>query len=207
MSVRIKVCGITNEADALAAIAAGADALGFITHAKSPRFIDLEKNSAWIRALPPLVTRVAVSVNAPLDDIRRWRALGLADAYQLHGDEPQAHVAALAPSRIIKALRPSSFIAGADLAKWGCDAYLLDTPGTNYGGTGRTCDWQVAAAIRADSPRPIILAGGLGPDNVAQAIAAVKPFAVDASSGLELSPGKKDHAKLRDYILAAKQAV
>jgi len=207
VGARIKICGITNPSDAMAAIAAGADAIGFITHPQSPRFVDLEKEMAWIKALPPFVMRVAVSVNVGVDQVRRWRALGIADAFQLHGDESRDYAASLAPARVIKVLRPKAFIPLADLQPWECEAFLLDTPGPSYGGTGQACDWQVAAAIVKESTRATILAGGLTPDNVAAAIRAVRPYAVDASSGLELKPGKKDHAKMRDFVQAAKAAL
>ena len=196
---RVKICGLTNLDDALAAAQAGADALGFVL-APSPRRVSPDQVRAMVRRLPPLVTTVGVFVDTPLEEVARLKTwCGLVWA-QLHGREGQAEVEALAP-RVIKVLSvgrqtpdPQAY-PGAHL--------LLDTavPGRT-GGTGQTFDWSLAVDLARQ--RPVILAGGLNADNVAQAIAIVKPFAVDVSSGVEEEPGRKDHAQIRSFIARAK---
>jgi len=198
--VRVKICGITCEEDAMAAVDAGADALGFV-FAKSPRRVTPEQAREIIRRLPPLVTTVGVFVDEDAEhmvEIRKYCGL---NALQLHGGEPESFVESL-KGTIIKAARvqPSSAIAE--------DAYptatlLLDTYNpASAGGTGETFDWNLA--VRVAARRRIILAGGLTPDNVARAVATVKPYAVDVSSGVEKQPGRKDHAKVEHFIRRAK---
>ncbi|HPA16411.1 MAG TPA: phosphoribosylanthranilate isomerase [Verrucomicrobiae bacterium] len=202
--VRVKICGITNEPDALAAIEAGADALGFVSYPKSPRHIDPVHAAPWVRHLPPFVAKVIVCVNPSPQDLAQWARSFPVDAWQFHGDETPEVIRAAPPATRIRALRISQPLSREQLLCWPVEAFLLDTPTSTYGGSGETCDWSLAAAIKAAAHRPIILAGGLNPANVADAIRAVRPYAVDCSSGVEESPGRKDYAKLRDFIAACR---
>jgi phosphoribosylanthranilate isomerase len=204
MNVRIKICGITNLDDALAAVEAGADALGFILYEKSKRFIAIERAIAMVEALPPFVTTVAVTVDA----VREFTNLGYRkqlkqfNVAQLHGHESPAHCRAVSKYLpVIKAL-PADSRENPD--HFPVNAFLLDTPSPEHGGTGRTFDWDLAVAFKKRTERPVILSGGLTPENVAEAIRAVQPYAVDVSSGVESAPGRKDHAKLRDFIRQCK---
>ncbi len=198
--LRVKVCGITREADAWAAIHAGAHALGFITYAQSPRHIDPAAAAPWAARLPPFVTRVLVVVNPEPADLLRWHDVFPVDAWQFHGDESPGLVATAPPARRIKALRLTPETAGAPPHGYDVDAFLLDTPGRGYGGAGRPFDWTLAAKFKAACGLPVILAGGINAANVADAAAEVAPFAVDVNSGVESAPGQKDHAKLRDFL-------
>jgi phosphoribosylanthranilate isomerase len=206
MSLRIKICGITNEADALAALEAGADALGFITYPPSPRHLDIAAAAPWISRLPPLALRVAVVVNEPLARLREWSHFFPVDAWQFHGHEEAAAIEQLRVPRRIKVLRLDALPARSWLETFDVQAFLLDTPAHVLGGSGKTMDWELAAQFVRLSPRPVILAGGLTPDNVAEAIRRVRPYGVDVASGVEAAPGKKDHAKLRAFIQAARSA-
>ncbi len=204
MSPRIKICGITHLDDARAAIDAGADALGFILYEKSRRFIPIERALEIVGQLPPFVTTVAVTVDA----VREFTNLGYRkqlkqfNVAQLHGSETPAHCRAVAKYLpVIKAL-PADTRANA--ADYPVAAFLLDTPSPEHGGTGRTFDWDLAVAFKKRTNRPLILTGGLTPENVAEAIRTVQPYGVDVSSGVEASPGRKDHAKLRDFIRQCK---
>ncbi|PLX89467.1 MAG: phosphoribosylanthranilate isomerase [Desulfuromonas sp.] len=194
---RIKICGITNSEDALQAAACGADALGFVFFAKSPRCVTPEQAREIITGLPPLLTTVGLFVNAAPQTIRDTAAYCGLDRVQLHGDETPADCL-LPPLRVIKALRvrDEQSLARADEYP---GALLLDAWSDQaYGGTGHVFDWQLACALAAR--RPIVLAGGLNPENVAEAVTRVKPYAVDVSSGVELSPGRKNHAKVAEFI-------
>ncbi|MDY6851249.1 MAG: phosphoribosylanthranilate isomerase [Thermodesulfobacteriota bacterium] len=198
--VRVKVCGITNLEDALAAVRLGADALGFV-FAPSPRRVTPKQAKEIINKLPPLVCTVGVFVNSPVQEILKIKELCGLDRVQLHGDETPGQAGQLGRG-VIKALsvRPGSAPPA--------DAYpsatlLLDThvPGAR-GGTGQTFDWNLIKPLSRS--RPIILAGGLNPKNVTQAVAGVKPYAVDVSSGVESIPGRKDHDKIARFIKRAK---
>lgn len=206
MPVRVKICGITNEEDALAAIAYGADALGFILYEKSKRYIPVEKALQIVRQLPPFVQTVAVTVNAT----KEWSNLGWRKQLkqfglcQLHGEETPVHCKAISHYRpVIKAL--AADMAGKVIpAAYPVSAFLLDAPSKEWGGTGHTFDWSLAQAFKTRTDKPIILAGGLTPENVAEAVQKVQPYAVDVSSGVEASPGRKDRARLRDFIQICK---
>jgi phosphoribosylanthranilate isomerase len=219
----IKICGITTPHDALLAAEAGADAIGLNFYEKSPRFA--ANPQSICAALPASMQRVGVFVNPSLPKLKQLLADTPLNAIQLHGDESVElfeAVTLLAKSvlydrlTIIRAFRcQASSLQSLSpyletLATKGCKpaALLIDAFDPNsYGGTGRTTDWsQLAARRNLFAGYPIILAGGLTPDNVAQAIATVRPDAVDVASGVESSPGKKDPAKLRDFIAAAKDA-
>jgi phosphoribosylanthranilate isomerase len=219
---RIKICGITNKADALAAANAGADTIGLNFYPKSPRFID--PGIAWtiLRAVPPQMGRVGVVVNEDADTINRLLlglgsiARGGLQSIQLHGDEPPEILRAIRAKPLIRARRfTDDGIAAIAADLEACDkmgrlpdAVLIDaaTPG-RYGGTGTTVSWSGLADYRRWLHNvPLILAGGLTPDNVSEAIRVVRPHGVDVASGVESSPGKKDHAKIRDFVAAAREA-
>lgn len=204
--VKVKICGITNEDDARVAVEAGADALGFIMYRKSPRFVEAAVVKRIINDLPPFVAAVGVFVNEEAAAVRRLMdECGLALA-QLHGDESAAYCEGLGrPS--MKALRlknRGTFLALAEFqGRANVRAFVLDAFSDQaYGGTGQTVDWTLAAeAARASR---VLLAGGLTPDNVAEAIRQVRPYGVDVSSGVEVRPGQKDHVKVRTFIEAAR---
>jgi len=204
----VKICGITNPVDALAAIACGADALGFNLFPGSKRHIVLDEHATWLRALPPFVTRVAVLVNAPLDEARRIAAHPAIDIVQLHGDEDAAYGEALARDGrpFIKALRVRGHETLAAAAACGTPHVLLDAhvPG-EFGGTGALADLDLAAELVRAQPRlHVILAGGLHAGNVADAIARVQPFAVDVASGVEAEPRRKDAEKMQAFCGAVR---
>ncbi len=214
--MRVKICGITSPQDAALAVHAGADAIGML-FAPSPRKIDRDAAEQIISVLPPFVAAVGVFVDAPLDWVREM-ATGLhLGAVQLSGDEPLEYVAALSPLRVVKAVRvvgpdsleaPSSWARGerpANLA-----AVLLDTAvAGQHGGTGRSFDWSLAADLQRSSGAalPVILAGGLRPDNVAEAVRVVRPYAVDVSSGVEAEPGRKDTEKVKRFVVEVRRAL
>ena len=199
--IRVKICGITNAADALAAIDAGANLLGFNFYAKSPRHID-ETEAAKIRPqLPKKIEAVGIFVNAPAAEVAALCKLLKLDAAQLHGDELPETVAEVSRSvPVWKAFRVEPDFPLRTLDEYPeAFAFLFDAAHTGqYGGTGRTTDWDVAR--RAAVGRRIILAGGLTVENVAAAVRIVRPYAVDVASGVESKPGKKDHGRLREFI-------
>ncbi len=205
--VRVKICGITSWLDARAACEAGAHALGFNFYPPSPRA--LAPAAAWEirRRLPPFVEAVGVFVNWEANPVASLCASLRLHAAQLHGDESPKLVAEVA-QRIpaIKAFRAGDGFSLARLAKYrAASAFLLDGAGKGqYGGTGETSDWEFAR--RVAETRPIILAGGLTPENVAEAIRTVRPYAVDVASGVESRPGKKDPGKLREFLREAERA-
>lgn len=213
--LRVKICGITNTEDALVATEAGADYLGFILYPRSPRYVD----SGTVRHIGAAVREaghsevqfVGVFVNSPADEIAAVLDAACLDWAQLHGDEPPEALATLA-GRAYKALRPASLDqALAAAAAYGAPpdqrpALLIDAyHPQHYGGTGQPGDWALAAAVVARDPG-LLLAGGLTPDNVAAAIAAVHPWGVDVSSGVERSPGRKDHDLVRRFLAAVRAA-
>ena len=190
----IKICGITRHEDAELAIACGARALGFVFWPESPRVIDPSRARAIIAALPPFVTPVGVFVNQPAAYVNDVAVAARLGAVQLHGDETVEYAEQI-ERPVLKAIAPESNAAAID--RWPSQVTLLldvHDP-VRRGGTGRTVDWTRAAAIAA--LRPVLLAGGLTADNVAEAIARVHPFGIDVSSGVESAPGVKDHARLK----------
>jgi len=204
--VRVKICGLTNEEDARAAIELGADALGFNLWPGSKRHLDLDRESSWIQGLPPFVTRVAVLVNVPLDEAHRIAGHPAIDLVQFHGDEDETYCAAFAKSGLpfIKALRIRDAASLENAARFSTPHVLVDAAaGAAYGGTGtRLAPALAAEAVRRFPSLKIILAGGLTPENVAEAIRTARPYAVDVTSGVELQPGRKDHAKLALFLAA-----
>jgi phosphoribosylanthranilate isomerase len=205
-AVKVKICGITNADDALAAVEAGADALGFVCYRNSPRYIAPEHIARIVRGLPPFILPVGVFVNEDMKSVRDLMdACGLVFA-QLHGDEPAAYCEALGRP-VLRAFRLRGRGALLQLAEYrgrmGVRGFVVDAFSEDaYGGTGRVADWALAAEMA--SVAPVILAGGLNDQNVGEAIRQVNPYGVDVSSGVESSPGVKDHEKLRAFLRAAR---
>jgi phosphoribosylanthranilate isomerase len=200
--VRVKVCGITNLEDALAAVKLGADALGFV-FAPSPRQVSWQQVANIVAQLPPFVCKVGVFVDSELEEVRETMKVCDLDLAQLHGSESPDFCRALFP-RVIKAFRVKDESIIQILPGYKVKAYLLDSYDAKLkGGTGRSFDWDIAK--EATGYGPIILSGGLNPENVRQGIISVQPYAVDVSSGVESEPGKKDHGKLRAFLEAAKR--
>ena len=204
--MKVKICGITNVEDAQVAVAAGADALGFVMYPKSPRCVKPAVVSAIIAGLPPFVLPIGVFVN---EDPQRVRALmdecGFTLA-QLHGDESASYCEHFGRPAL-KAIRlkdRAAFLALAEFhGRANVRGFVIDAFGEHaYGGTGQTVDWTLAAEVARAAP--ILLAGGLTPSNVAEAIRQVRPYGVDVSSGVEQSPGKKDPDKVKAFIQAAR---
>lgn len=203
--VRSKICGITRIEDALVAVHAGADAIGLVFHAPSPRAVSVEQAAAIVRALPPFVTAVGLFVDMPRAEVLKVLDAVPLDLLQFHGDETPGQCEGY-PRPYIKALRVR---AGMDLHGQ-CEAFgsaagvLLDTFVAGVpGGTGETFDW---ALVPQDLPKPVILAGGLSPANVAAAVAQVRPYAVDVSGGVEARKGIKDPQRVAEFIQAVRQA-
>ena len=194
--VLVKICGITCLEDALAAVDAGADALGFNFYPASPRFATIEKVARIVQKVPQDTLRVGVFVDAGVHEIARIvREAGL-DLAQVHGDPSGLTV------RFWQALSAGPDLK-AKMSSGKAEAFLIDTPaGAQRGGTGRSFDWSLVR----DLPGKIVLAGGLGPDNVAEAIRQVRPWGVDACSRLESAPGRKDAAKVRALVQAVREA-
>ena len=190
----VKICGITRAEDAAAGIAAGANALGFVFWPKSPRCVDVERARTIVAAMPPHVTAVGVFVDQQADDVNEIARLVNLGAVQLHGSESDDYVRAMS-RRVIKAVS----VHGEhppDVARWPESVtILLDVHDpVRKGGTGKTIEWTAAAVVARR--RNILLAGGLTPENVSEAIARVRPYGIDVSSGVESQPGIKDHSRI-----------
>jgi phosphoribosylanthranilate isomerase len=203
--MRVKICGIQDEAAAIAAAEAGADAVGLI-FAPSRRQVGLEQARRIAAALPPFIAKVGVVVNEPLERVRELIDGVRLDAVQLHGDEDATYCRAVCELgvTVIKAVQVAGPLEVDRLRSLPVAAVLLDThrPGLR-GGTGATFDWSLAAPLA--SVMRIVLSGGLSPENVATAVAAVRPYGVDVSSGVE-TDGRKDPAKMRAFVAAARAA-
>lgn len=201
--VRVKICGITNIDDAVAAIDYGADALGFVFYEKSPRFIPPEKAGQIISSLPPFITTAGLFVDENRNKVEKITVQNNIDIVQFHGNEsPEA---CLLSRRVIKAIRVKDLKDLDSLGDYQVSAFLLDTYTEDlYGGTGQVFNWDIA--IEAKRFGRIILAGGLTPDNIEKAVKLVRPFAVDVSSGVEMDKGIKDHKKMKLFIERAKGA-
>lgn len=201
--VRSKICGITRIEDAQAAVEAGADAIGLVFYAKSPRAVSIEQAAAILQALPPFVTSVGLFVDMPRAELQQLlRRLPL-DLLQFHGDESPADCEGHGRP-YVKALRvsPGEDVAAAMAPYVGARGILLDTFVEGVpGGTGATFDWSL---VPRDAGKPIILAGGLEAGNVAAAIRQVRPYAVDVSGGVEASKGIKDASKIRAFVQAVR---
>lgn len=204
MPVRVKICGITSLEDATVAVEAGADALGFMFYPPSPRAVTVDKVRRIVEALPPFVAKVGVFVNAEEAQVRLTiREAGL-DTVQLHGKETPEFCRGLSPVPVIKAFRMEGPASLGCLDAYRGHAWLLDSYVAGvFGGTGQTFNWDLACEAVRRGGR-VILAGGLTADNVARAVAAVSPYGVDVSSGVESEPGRKDPEKVRRFVAAAK---
>ena len=211
-TVRVKICGITRKEDLNAAVAAGADAVGFVVDVpSSPRKISMDKAVALMRLVPPFVKSVIVSVPASLRELEEVCEELNPDAVQIHGEnlpDINAFKTKLSKTLLIRAVKANSpqVVDDAETAARVFDAVILDsfTDG-KYGGTGVVHDWKVSRIVRqVIHPKPLILAGGLNPENVAEAVQTVEPYAVDVSSGVEQRPGIKDHQKMVEFVERAK---
>lgn len=208
---RIKICGLRTVDDALAAVDAGADAVGLVFVEASPRHVDLETAAAIVAALTPFVERVGLFVDAAPDVVRRTAETFGLTTIQLHGNETRDTFRALYGYRLIKAIAfgvsdpddLSSLMHEPELS-----AVLIDAPPRDglTGGTGESLDWTALARFQPRDTKPLILAGGLTPDNVGEAIRIVRPFAVDVSSGVESSRGVKDPGMIADFCAAVRTA-
>jgi phosphoribosylanthranilate isomerase len=205
MTVKVKICGITSAEDALAAVDAGADALGFMFYAPSPRCVTGEVAARIIHQLPPFVAKVGVFVNPTAEEVRQAMADCGLDTLQFHGEEPPEFCRQFG-LKALKAFR----VQGPDTLKalphysdltWLLDSFVAGT----RGGTGNSFNWDLAAQVVRMGGR-VILAGGLTPENAAEAVRKVRPYALDVSSGVESMPGRKEAAKVRAFIAAARGA-
>lgn len=201
-SIYVKICGITNLEDALAAVKYGADAIGFIFHKESPRYISPENASVIIRQLPSHITKVGVFVDSPRKEIEAIVRSSSLSAIQLHGDQHPEDCTGYEIA-VIKAFRVGESFDATQIRLFDVQAILLDTlkPG-KPGGTGESFDWNIA--VQAREYGKLLLSGGLTAKNIEDAIRFVRPYGVDVSSGVEKSPGKKDHEKVREFIIKAK---
>jgi phosphoribosylanthranilate isomerase len=198
--VRVKICGITRAAEAGWCVSAGADAVGLV-FAESPRRLSPDRARRVAAAIPPFLVRVGVFADQEPGFICEMCRLCGLQAVQLHGDEPAARRGEYPPLPVIKALRMSGG-GPSRPPRFPADAWLLDSGGPERaGGTGRTFDWKLVRGLRLRAP--LILAGGLNPENVAEAVRRVRPFAVDASSGVESAPGRKSREKIMAFVRAA----
>jgi len=195
----MKLCGMTRLTDALVAAECGANALGFIFYPRSPRYCPPDKAKELIRRLPPEVTRVGVFVNEAVDKVKEILAFCRLDLVQLHGNETPDYCRQFPSSLLIRAVSLRSEEELPLLEQYPCRAILLDNrEGALYGGTGQLSNWELGARIRKRFP--LILAGGLNPGNIREALKAVSPHAVDINSGVESAPGIKDPEKIRAVI-------
>lgn len=206
--VKVKICGITNYDDAVAAVDAGADALGFVFFRESPRYLSSEDAGRIIRHLPPFVATVGVFVNESPSVIEETASTAGLSVVQLHGEEsPEVCRSLSIYRRVVKAFRVRSpeSLGTIGLYEDLVSAFLLDAYSAEaHGGTGKIFNWDIA--LQAKQYGRIILAGGLTPDNVGDAVRHVRPYAVDVSSGVELSRGKKDHRGMKLFIENARAA-
>lgn len=197
--VRVKICGITNEEDALKAAYYGAWAVGFIFYKESPRYISPSKARKIIEVLPPFVTPVGVFVNHRERAVRDICGFTRIHTVQFHGEEDPAYCKRFKDYKIIKAFRVRSRYDLVDIKKYRVDAYLFDTYKEGVpGGTGEIFDWSILKNEPMD--KPFILSGGLSPENVQAALQTISPYAVDTCSGVEKSPGIKDHRRMRAFL-------
>lgn len=204
----VKICGITNLHDALAAVDAGADALGFNFWPRSPRYISPANAREITNHLPPTVLKVGVFVNGDVKFVLDTFSEAGLGAVQLHGDETPDYCKHLAGRYVIKAFGATDKFDWSAVSRYDVQAIMLDSKDEVLrGGTGRVFDWSVAQREGQSVKSPaLFLAGGLSPENVAEAIASVGPYAVDACSSLELSPGKKNHERVRAFINAVRES-
>lgn len=199
---RVKICGITNQDDALKAAYYGAYAVGFIFYKKSPRYVSPSKARKIIETLPPFVVPVGVFVDLKENAVREICKFTRIKTVQFHGEEKPVYCKRFADYKIIKAFRVNDLFDFTSVIKYKVDAYLFDTYQENVlGGTGKTFNWGLLKKQKFD--KPVILSGGLTAENVKTGITEIKPYAVDISSGLEKSPGIKDASKIREFMSIA----
>jgi phosphoribosylanthranilate isomerase len=202
----VKICGVTNPEDADVAIESGADALGFNLFPGTKRFLHLDSARDWIAALPAQIARVAIGVNPGLAEVERWLAGDLFHALQLHGQNwhPFSNRLVATGKPLIAAIQiRADTLQAFDLEWFQGFAVMFDGyRDGDFGGTGEAFPWALLTRFKID--KPLILAGGLRPENVAAAIKMTNPYAVDVATGVESRPGKKDHAKIRDFIAAVR---
>ena len=201
--VRVKICGVTRLEDALSAARLGADAVGFNFWPRSKRYLAPAAAAALVARLPPAVATFGVFVDPTRAELEEALAVSGVGVAQLHGDEPPELCLGLAVP-VVKAIRVREGRDLAVLASYEVRAFLLDAPSAGYGGSGATFDWGLAA--EAARELPVLLAGGLTPENVAEAVRAVRPLGVDVASGVESSPGVKDATRMELFIRRAKEA-
>jgi phosphoribosylanthranilate isomerase len=205
--VSVKICGLKNEADAIAAIECGADALGFNLYPGSKRYIHWEEEAAWIRRLPVEVSRIAVIVNSTVEEACQLLEMDLFDGLQLHGDESREFCEALVKygKPVFKAVRLVTAEPLERVRGYPVFGFLIDSHREGaLGGTGERFDWTLLKEVKLE--KPFIVAGGLTPENVADAVREMRPYGVDVASGVENSKGFKDKKKMQDFILAARGA-
>jgi phosphoribosylanthranilate isomerase len=208
MSANVKICGITRPEDARLAVESGAWAIGMVFHADSPRCVDVERAAEIASAYRRRCEVVGVFVNTPLDDVLRTLGNVPLTMLQLHGDEGPSYCAEAkrrSGLKVIKAVRAKNAHAVRALSAFPTDFHMIDAyvPGT-YGGTGERFDWELAAARPGDTP--LILSGGLTAENVGEALAVARPYAVDVASGVEAAPGVKDPYRLQAFFEAVSSA-
>ncbi len=200
MRTKVKICGFTRLPDALAAVEAGADALGFMFFAGSKRNIAPAAAAQIIRALPPFVAKVGVFVNPSAETVRAVVAECGLDTLQFHGEETPEFCRQFAPLKVVKAFSIQNAESLKPLPDYAVDAWLLDSyVAGQRGGTGEKFNWDLACQAK-ELGRPVILAGGLSPENIADALQQVWPFGVDVSSGVESAPGQKDADLVRQFV-------
>jgi len=204
MRTRIKICGITRLDDARTAVEAGADALGFVFYPSSPRYIDPDRVREIIRRLPPMVTRVGLFVDEKIQTVKEIEQYCFLDLLQFHGRETPEYCEWF-PGRAIKAIGVKDISPLEEMKRYSVSGFLLDACSEDLnGGTGCPFDWSLA--IEAAKSEPVMLAGGLTPENVGEAILKIHPYAVDVSSGVGSSPGEKDPDRTRRFISAVRRA-
>ncbi len=203
--VRVKICGVKNEDDAIAAIECGADALGFNLYPGSRRYIQWQKEAAWIRRLPVEVSRIALIVNSTVDEACQLLETDLFDGLQLHGEESKEFCESLVKCRkpVVKAVRLTSIELLERVRGYPVFGFLIDGYRKgSFGGTGERFDWTLLKGVKFE--KPLIVAGGLTPENVAEAVREMRPYAVDVASGVENRKGFKDKKKMEEFVLAAR---
>jgi len=209
-AVRVKICGITSLKDAQAAVRAGVDALGFVFHSASPRYVAPEKAAAIISSLPPFVITVGVFVNLNREEVEKIAARSRIHAIQLHGNEPPKDCIGF-DRPVIKAFRFSSEAIFPDLSKYRVAGFLMDSGSAErWGGTGIPFNWEQLSEYLSSSPDSVrnrlVVAGGLTSENVGYAVRILKPHAVDVSTGVESEPGKKSEKMIKEFIHAVRSA-
>ncbi len=206
--VKVKICGLTNLQDAFHACYSGADALGFILYPKSKRFIKAKEVRKITSQLPPFVAKVGVFVNEDPRDVLEILSYAHLDFAQLHGDETPEECEYVGANRVIKVFRLKSSDEVEKIRPYigKVRAILLDTYDSKvYGGTGKPFNWEIALKVKSEFPEvPLILSGGLNPENVKRAVETVNPYGVDVSSGVEAEPGLKDREKVEKFVFGAK---